>query len=230
MAAADIEGGSLWTDALRAWLTGHLPGQPRKLRVARTIQPVLLMGRNITSETQAADDIVDTDGRLKVAMGALGGATATTAWVPGNFIVGQYALVSTGEIAGNVVANLVASLSPTTPQLWELLSVLISANVDATVASRIINLQINTGLPAVTTPTPLDFALVGPTLTASQKGKLYVPYSPGQIQLNDNGTVTQSNTNPLPMLVADTVSIADSLTAGVAGDVHLVAAVLRRVA
>jgi hypothetical protein len=199
----------------------------------------VLVGRNVTTDTQTLDSIIFLNASsvpvLRVAGGGVGTVAAAdqlSGWA--TLAVGEYGHYVTGNVAGNASATL-PSVAPTgNESVFELLQLLITLENDATVASRIINCDITTGL-LVETGSPfsqtIQIRTVGPTVTASQEGSLLLTRAgQGATGINTNGAPTQGTTSPLPILLGDSGTVTSLITAGVAGDFHRLSAFVRRVA
>lgn len=226
----------LFTDGARGFL--QQTEAHRELDITqfnRSIQPVVLVQRPITSDTQSFDTIVDSSSRLRtvVAQAAWSGTGAGT--MPGTEpAVGDYITLDSGPIAGNAVLA-IPTTAPSYIHIYALEQLLYTVLCDATVATRTPIVSITAGMATqVLAAATLDFIAAAslPSLTASQEGRVFVPRAPALVQLNDNGTITTGAASPLPMLVDTTLpfQIAATLTAGVVGDTHRATAWLRRVA
>jgi len=192
-----------------------------------------LIGRNVTSDTQTLDTIIDSLGRLRTdsGLGTVTGGTGQSAIGDGTN-VGDVIELDSGLVAGNVAIGL-PTATPTSFQLWELYQLLWSGTMDGTVATRTPAPLITTGLDStVQTTATRDFSFgVLPSLTASQEGRIFAPRAPALLQVNDNGVITTGAASPLPLLFSATgFAIVDTLAAGVAGDTHRISAWCRRVA
>jgi len=202
-----------------SWLT-HKP----------KVQYVALVGRNVTTDTQTLDTTIDADGRLRVDAGLLGaGATVPntgSSWT--GMEVGETRWFTTTAINGNVDATLPTLASGTEEHIYEVLQLLHSLDCDATAASRIPTLKIVAGMPEQVTLN--DWSQVGATSTTTENSKLFVPRGPATAKINDNGTITDGATSPLPMFIGEAGTITVTVASGVAGDLHLLSALVRKVA
>jgi len=194
-----------------------------------------LIGRNVTSDMQTLDTIIDSLSRVRTIespgnTSGLGSGSGSA--IGDGTAVGDVIELDSGNIAGNAAIS-IPTATPTSFQLWELLQLLWSGTMDGTVATRTPAPLITTGLNSTVQATATrDFSFgVLPSLTASQEGRIFVPRASALLQVNDNGTITTGAASPLPMLFsAQGLVIADVLAAGVAGDTHRISAWCRRVA
>ena len=217
----------LFSDAAKKVLASRRGPGAEHADVESTIQPVMIVGRNILTDGQPLDEIIDANERVRVSMDpALPDSGDNWAQLE----VGDSSIATTGEIAGNAVSSLPGS-SATEAQLYEIEAVLITLDCDATVAARDIVLAVNLGLPRVSPWALNDWQrTMTATQSANENGSLLVPRAPGLVQENDNGTIATADVSPLPLPLTTSGAITSTITAGVAGDVHQLTALVRRVA
>jgi hypothetical protein len=219
----------IFTTPARTLLGGARAGRPSFLRYFRRLRPFVLIGRDITTDTQTLDNIINAAGRLRVDAGLGSGAVVTS---PASFLslaIGESAWAMTGSVAGNVAATLPTLASNFGESIFEILQILHVLDDDATVASRIPTLTIVTGMPSIVT-TLDDWSQVGATATQNENAKLFIPRGPATAKINDNGTITDGATSPLPMFIGDAGVISVAVASGVAGDAHSLACLVRRIA
>jgi len=194
----------------------------------------VLVGRNVTTNAQTLDQLVALRGvtgppALRVMDGT--GAAAindATAWT---MEVGDWGLFSSGSIAGNGSAVLPSLASAFGEAVFEIHQLAHNLDCDATVATRTIVTSFVTGMDNPQALPLNDFArTMGSTQTANENGTMFIPRAPGLVQENDNGTIATADISPLPVLLGDSGSITGDITNGVAGDVHNLACIARRVA
>jgi len=203
----------------------------RWLQFKQRIRPVVLVGRNVTSDTQTLDPLVSVSGRFRTDGGVLGSGAAVTS--PANFAslaVGESAWTTTGSVAGNAVATLPSIASAFGEAIFEVHQILHVLIADGNAASRIPTLSVQTGMPTSVATTLTDWTQVGATATLSQEIHMLVPRGPAVVKLNDNGTITDGATSPLPMSLTDAGTLSVTVAAGLAGDSHALTALVRRVA
>ena len=221
----------LFTDGARGFLQQTFA--QRELDISslhRSVQPVVLVGRNVTTDTQTFDAIMNTSGRLRVDSG-LGPGTAVSnsagSWV--SLAIGDYLYATSGSIAGNATATLPTVASANGDSVFEVEEVLHTLTTDATVVTRTPTLNVLAGLPSIVT-TLNDWSQVGPAVPASQKGKLFIPKGPAVAKINTNGVFTDGATSPLPLLIGDAGTLSVTVASGVAGDSHSLSCLVRRIA
>ena len=197
---------------------------------SQRVQPVVLIGRNVTSDTQTLDPLFTAAGKLPSDGGFLGSGTAVgntaSAW---NQDIGVAAWFTTGSIAGNANATLPTLAPSFGDSIFSIEQILHVLDCDATAASRVPTLTIVAGMPSIVT-TLNDWSQVGATSTTTENSKLFVPRGPAVVKINDNGTITDGATSPLPMSIADGGVISVAVAAGVVGDAHSLSALVRRIA
>jgi len=189
------------------------------------VQPVYVVGRPVV-EGQALDNIIDALSRLKIVP-FIGEVDIGASW--DQLALGEYAIATTGEVAGNAVSSL-PTVSATEVQLYEVEAILHTLDCDATAASRVPTVNVNLGVGRVSPWLLNDFAISGATSTANEDSSLLIPRAPGLVQINDNGTFTTADSSPLPLPLTTSGLISATVAAGVAGDVHQLTALVRRVA
>jgi len=191
----------------------------------------VVVGRNVGSDTQTLDSIINAAGRVRVD-GDLGDGTAVRTLA--SFVdlaIGETAYIDSGDVAGNATAVIPAVTSAFGEARFEVQQILQTLLADASIATRIMLVNVLTGMPAATGAGGNDAGFAGPTgITASQSGRLFIPRAPGLAQLNDNGTITTADVSPLPLLGGDGLTLTSVITAGVVGDVHRLSCIARRVA
>jgi len=221
----------LFTRAARDLLGGARKGLRSFFRYQRRVQPVVLVGRNVTTDAQTFDSIINSNNRLRTTGGYLGSETVLDAPTSFTMEIGEWAYVASGNIAGNASAFIPLLATAIGQPLFEVHQILQTLSAVG-VATRTMTLQVVAGMPAI----PLrgaaddDFAVTGPTITDAEEGSVFIPRAPGLVQLNDNGTITTSDISPLPIMGGDSLTITSVITAGLAADTHRIAAVMRRVA
>jgi len=218
----------LFTKAVRRIFNRLGSASQKEFPILQSVQPVMIVGRDVTSDTQTFDEIVDAQERLRVNVFAHSGTILTGAtWAA--LEIGDWAWANSGEGAGNAVVLLPTS-SPTDEMVFEVHQILQQLDNDGTAASRVMTLTVVTDMNSVSPWALNDFAHTGPTATANENASVFIPRAPGLIQNNDNGTITTTDSRPLPVMLGNGGTITSTITAGVAGDVHGIACLVRRVA
>lgn len=222
----DIDSARLFTESARSILGRKFF---RRFRVRPRIQPVIFVGRNVTTDAQTLDPLFDGNGKVPTTGGYLTDtrpvATAS-AWA--SLEVGDWDYFTTGSVAGNVAASLPSSTG-TGEVIYEVHQILHTLDNDGTAASRVPTLVVVAGMPSISSALN-DWSQVGATATAGENAKLFVPRGPAVVKINDNGTITDGATSPLPMLIGVAGTLSVTVAAGVAGDAHSLSALVRRVA
>jgi len=217
----------IFSDSAKKVLASRRGPGAEHVDIEPTIQPVVIVGRNILTDAQALDEIIDANERLRVSMDPASPDSGDN-WA--QLEVGDSAIATTGEIAGNAVSSLPGS-SATDVELYEVEAVIITLDCDATVAARDIVLAVNLGLPRVSPWALNDWQrTMTATQSANENGSLLVPRAPGLVQENDNGTFATADVSPLPLPMTTSGSLTSTITNGVAGDAHVLTALVRRVA
>jgi len=190
----------------------------------------VLVGRNVTTDTQLLDAIIDTNGRLLVSPPQTSGIASSAL---------AYSGLLDSIIPGNVASAV--SLISDVGQVFELGLIGIAYECDATVATRTVGFSTQlvaaAGAGSVTPSATFAGALTfysSPTisLTASEDG--YVLLVPENIEItNDNGTIARA-TNGFPIgegrvLPPGGINVTPVATNGVAGDNYRIFAWGRRV-
>jgi len=222
----------LFTTPARDLLGGAAKGLRSFFRYKRRIKPVIIVGRNVTTNAQTIDPLFDVNGLVPTTGGYLSDSPITAS-PPTDFTaleVGEWDFLASAIVAGNVTASF-PSASTTDGRLFEIHQILTTL-IAVGVATRTMTLFAQTGMPdAGVMTTDDDFAvLAGPSITDAQQGRIFVPRAPGLVQLNDNGTITTSDISPLPIQCGDAGLFESVITAGLAADSHRIALVVRRVA
>jgi len=222
-------------------VVGHSGGIPARVKVSKKVRFVWPLIRHPTADADAGvalavndafDEIGVRGGNLKC-----GGANPVVLDVGELAIthhIGDYVWLMSGEIPGNVIGGLdVAGAGPAVDQIWELLQFHAAYDRNATAVAHNCYVTLLAGMIALPAACAgmFDWQSANVALTANENGKIYVPMGPGNVQYNDNGTITAAATTPLPMYF----SLADfffysNITGGEATDTHAVAALVRRVA
>jgi len=221
----------IFTDPLRKIFSAGRGPSPENIDTDPVLHFVTLVGRNVTSDTQAADSIVNSNNRLRTTGGYLGSETVLDAPTSFTMEIGEWAYVASGNIAGNASAFIPLLATAIGQPLFEVHQILQTLSAVG-VATRTMTLQVLAGMPAIPARGAADddFAVTGPTITDAEEGSVFIPRAPGLVQLNDNGTITTSDISPLPIMGGDSLTITSVITAGLAADTHRIAAVMRRVA
>jgi len=222
----------LFTTAARDLLGGARKGLRSFFRYKRRIQPVMVVGRNVATNTQTIDPLFDVNGLIPTTGGYLSDSPISST-VPTDFTaleVGEWDFIASIIRAGNATAT-IPSAATTDGRLFEIHQILTTL-IAVGVATRTMTLLAQTGMPAAgVMTTDDDFAVTaGPSITDAQQGRIFVPRAPGLVQLNDNGTITTSDISPLPIQCGDAGVFESVITAGLAADSHRIALVVRRVA
>jgi len=207
----------LFTTAARDLLGGARKGLRSFFRYKRRIQFFALVGRNVTTDTQAIDAIVSPFGRVRTEIGGLS------------------ALLDTGSVPGTTSASVTLAADGFTYEIWGFVQ---SYVCDATAATRttisptfrVLGALFATAM--VNSVTQYVFASTL-ALTASQDGAILLE-SGGVEMKNLNGTITfvTSRWN-MPYTVLNDGSFIINFTAAtnsVAGDSQRVVIIGRRVA
>src|SRR3990167_4245020 len=207
----DIDSARLFTESARSILGRKFF---RRFRVRPRIQPVIFVGRNVTTDAQTLDPLFDGNGKVPTTGGYLTDtrpvATAS-AWASLEVGGWDYSSTGTGEF------------------IYEVHQILHTLDNDGTAASRVPTLVVVAGMPSISSALN-DWSQVGATATAGENAKLFVPRGPAVVKINDNGTITDGATSPLPMLIGVAGTLSVTVAAGVAGDAHSLSALVRRVA
>jgi len=189
----------------------------------------VLVGRNVTTNTQTLDSIIDRNIRLRSSAGLGSIAAIDDATVWSGIEVGEWGwLFQTG--AGNapvVLPSLAGALVEGVFEVHQILQTLRAVGV----ATRTMTINVLTGMTDGSGATAQD-TYAGPTgITDTQFGTFFIPRAPGLAKLNDNGTITTSDVSSLPlMLKEDQGSITSVIGAGLAADTHELGCLIRRVA
>ena len=206
--------------------TGYLNLRGQPFRFSDVLSPTV----GVDSAGGIHFPFVAGDDRLRVYPGPVDAVVELTTWA--TLDVGEWGIIASGSTAGNADAPLPSATS-STQKVYEIHEILQTLIADANAASRVMTILGVAGMPIATGAWTVldDFAYTGPTLTLSQQGRHYIPRAPGLRQLNDNGTITTADDSMLPALLSDsTGTITSRITAGLAGDQHRIAAVVKRVA
>jgi len=227
----------LFTTPARDLLGGAAKGLRSFFRYKRRIQFFALVGRNVTTDAQTIDPLFNANRQVPVSefnptasfvgTGALVGGTGT--W-PGT--VGDVKWVVVVNAADGSEAAIPSTAISGVDRLYEVLQI-VSGYIAIGVATRVHQIAVSGMLTfGQATVDSLREYLVptGVTLTDTEEGKIVVPRAPGLVQLNDNGTITTSDSSPLPIYVEEAGTIATTTTNRVATDRAMIAALVRRVA
>lgn len=228
----------LFVDSARKLLTsgqGPAPIAKVQIPVEEQLQAVMLLLRPIVADGDVFIPPMNAALHFPTTGGILGSGVALTPsqTIWSDMLIGEYRLVGTGSVAGNAIASLpsVASAFGTSASLFEVLEMLHTVDCDATAASRVPTLTVITGLPVGFVTALTDWSQVGPTLTTTENGKMFIPRGPAVVKLNDNGVFSDGATSPLPLLCdGDALTLSVTVAAGVAGDVHALSALIHRIA
>ena len=188
----------------------------------------VLVGRNVTTDAQTLDSIINPSNRLRTTGGVLGSVAVVddgTSWTMG---LGEWGwFLASG--AGNATVALPSVAPAFGESLYEVHQILQTLTAVG-IATRTMTVNVLTGMTDGT-GAAAHMGLAGPTaITDTQFGTFFVPRAPGLAQLNDNGTFTTSDISPLPVGLGDAGTISSVIGAGVAADTHTIGALVRRVA
>jgi hypothetical protein len=235
----------LFTDPARRVLAseqGPAPIEKLQMDVLESVQPVILVGRDVTTDGQTLDAIIAgrrvivggvatgamMDPRLLVQHLSVEGVVATGSALP-DIAVGRYFEGNT-TTADGTDATWPLTIASGLAGLWEILMAVGSVGADATVATRTFVVNLVTGLGIVAGLTGGVHTTTAITLTASEEGSAFLTNN-GLALLNDNGTITEDAIpSPFPTLIDAGGSLTCNVTTGQATDAVQISLFGRRVA
>jgi hypothetical protein len=219
----------IFTDTFGALFNTNDPDLPYEFE--EKIRLSILLGANPTATGTLSRALqVDSTGRLRTDSGVLGtGAVVSSPTSWSSLAIGEWAWAFTGSIAGNAAASLPTVAPAFGESIFEVEQILHVFDAQATVATRVPTLTVASGMPSIVS-TLSDWTQVGASSTSNENSKMFVPRGPAVVKINDNGTISDGATSPLPVSLTDGGSLSVTVSLGEAGDAHSLAALVRRVA
>jgi len=228
----------LFTESARKVLaSGEGPASIDSLQipVAEFIQPVVLVGRGITSDTQSLDEIVDTGSRVKVSgVEQWGGKdTAVDASSSSPDISGSMAIGDSVEVfASTTGADAEITLTPS-GQVYMMEYVVAHCEMAAVAATRTLVIGLRAGLTQRGWASARN-EYVSATLTQTTGEFGSISWLPNGVEaVNDNGTFTRTvGASPLPLPFYNEAAFFLALdgTTLNAGDTLGISMIIRRIA
>ncbi len=227
----EVDGSTLFSVSVRNYLFGGVRGLKDVFRVKTRPRPVYLIGRDVTTDTQTLDSIIDTSGRLRV--GLLAGAVPSASEFQPNQSNWPSPPEATIEVAGNVgIAIITPGALGSSRPVWVIEGIRYSYLCSATAGARTTAPPlVDSAMTRVTGGGQPDVSLVDTlSLTAGQEGSVAAASNGVRVK-NQNGTFTfTAGGSPCPWTVeAFTASVA-AATGGLATDLHRLTLLVRQVA